>query len=269
MRTQRDAPRAAGRIGLVARGVVYCVAAVLGVRLVLGAHERVDKEGAIQGVARQPLGVVLLALLLIGFLGYAAWRFARAVTGAPEGGKRKEGAADAGKRALEVGRGLLYIVLAWTTARFILERKQSHAPNETEREWTATLLESSVGRWIVIAAGALLLGIGIWLIVRAFRMKFVEKLDLADAPEELRGPIKAVGAAGYFVRGLVAGAIGWFVFRAAVEFDPNEAVGVDGALKRLLNESWGRPLVLALSAGLLAFGLFSFVEARYRKVLEG
>ena len=77
-----------------------------------------------------------------------------------------------------------------------------------------------------------------------------------------------MGAVGYTVRGVVAGVIGWFVLRAALEFDPREAVGVDGALKRMLDESWGRPLVLVLSLGLLAFGLFSFVEARYRKVLE-
>ena len=105
--------------------------------------------------------------MLIGFVGYAVWRFARAITGASEGGSRKHGAADATKRGLEIGRGLLYVALAWTTVRFIMDRRVGEEPNETEREWTARLLESTVGRWVVIAASVALLGIGVWWLTRA------------------------------------------------------------------------------------------------------
>jgi hypothetical protein len=63
--------------------------------------------------------------------------------------------------------------------------------------------------------------------------------------------------------------IGFFFVRAAVTYNPDEAVGVDGALKRLLEQTGGRLLVLGIAFGLLAFGVFSFVEARWRKVLEG
>jgi hypothetical protein len=275
-RTGRTADRAeeaseyAGRAGLGARGIVYCAAAVLAARVALGSSgERVDKEGAIAGVARQPFGSALVVVLIAGFLGYAVWRVARAITGASEGGSQRTGASGAAKRALDLGRAGLYVVLAWTALRFLVDAPASDGANEREREWTARLLDEPYGEWIVGLAGAVLIGIGAWFVVRGVRQDFTEKLDLSDAPPMLRAPFTWLGTAGHVARGAVVGAIGWFVIAAAVDYDPEEAVGVDGALKRMLGEPWGRPAVVAVAIGLAAFGLFSFVEARYRKVLEG
>jgi hypothetical protein len=270
-RTARsDAAENAGRAGLAARGVLYIAAAVLAFRLVLGVDsERIDKEGAIAGVAHQPLGRVLVLVLVAGFVGYAIWRFARAFSGAAEGGKERDGAGGAAKRALDVGRGLLYLAFAWTALKFVLEGRGSSSPNEQEQDWTARLLERQYGPWLVGAAGLGLIAIGVGLVVQAARTSFAKKLDLSAAPEPLRAPFTWLGVAGHVARGVIIAAVGWFIVQAAAHYDPKEAVGVDGALKRMLDQSWGRPVVLAVAVGMLAFGLFSFVEARYRKILEG
>jgi len=71
---------------------------------------------------------------------------------------------------------------------------------------------------------------------------------------------------GYVARGVVFALIGVFLVRAAWDYDPKEAVGFDGALAKLQQAPYG-PLLLGLTAaGLVAFGLFCLVQARYREV---
>lgn len=62
------------------------------------------------------------------------------------------------------------------------------------------------------------------------------------------------------------GLIGVFLIRAGCQYDPEEAVGIDGALAELAHASYGPFLLGVTAAGLFAFGLYSFVEARYREV---
>ena len=263
----REAATWSGRAGLTSRGVLYCVAGILGTRLATGDHEQVDKDGAIAAVARQPLGRGLVLVLAAGFAGYALWRLTRAATGAREGGSSREGASGAAKRLADVGRALLYVALCGTALRFAFGSSESGS-GEQEREWTAELLERSWGRPLVALAGAVVLGGGAVFAYRGLREKFTDKLRLGEMNELQRRWLPRVGTIGYVARGVVFALIGWFVLQAAVEFDADEAVGVDGALKRLLDEAYGPYLVGLLAAGLLCFGLFCFAEMRWRKVLE-
>lgn len=50
------------------------------------------------------------------------------------------------------------------------------------------------------------------------------------------------------------------------EYDPQEAIGLDGALSKLAAESYGTLLLGTAAAGLLAYGAFCFVQARYRQI---
>ena len=60
--------------------------------------------------------------------------------------------------------------------------------------------------------------------------------------------------------------IGTFLIRAAWQYDPREAIGLDEALAKLAHQEWG-PLWLGLAAlGLVAYGVFSVLQARYRDV---
>jgi hypothetical protein len=65
---------------------------------------------------------------------------------------------------------------------------------------------------------------------------------------------------------VVFGLIGWFLVKAAVEYDPKEAIGLDGALQKLVHQSYGAWLLGITAGGLIAYALFCFVEARYREV---
>ena len=254
---------------MAARGALYCGAGLLAFRLATGWAEDVDRRAVLDRLVDQPAGWILLAALAVGFAGYAVWRFARAITGAREGGKPSDGASDVAHRVADVGRGLLYVGLTATAIKILTRGDNRPSGDQQQKEWTARFLDATGGRVLVGAVGLAILGGGIYLAVKGFRMKFDDKLRLQEMRAWQRTWLPRLGLVGYTARGMVFAVIGFFLVRAAVTYNPDEAVGVDGALKRLLEHAGGRLLVVAIALGLLAFGLFSFVEARWRKILEG
>ena len=261
------AAEGAGRLGLVSRGAMYCIGAFLAIRLVTGADERVDKDGALEALARQRVGSILLVTSAVGFAGYAIWRLIRGVTGAREG-SRSGGRARVAARAADFGRCLIYVVMFVTTVRLLMGGSETAGGEEKERDWTESLLAQSWGRPIVAAAGILAIGIGLVLAWRGLGMKFKEKLDLRRVPSWARGWLPTAGTVDYVARGGVLALVGWFIVSAAIHFDPGEAVGVAGALGRLSGDLYGRLALSVIAAGLLSYGVFSFVEAGFRKVLQ-
>lgn len=257
----------AGRAGLAARGALYCVGAILALRLVTGADERVDKDGALDALARQRIGSLLLGVLALGFAGYAVWRFLRAFTGASEGSSSSENAT-AARRALDVVKGLIYIGLTFTTLRVLFGGRDEVGGPERERDWTITLLQRSWGRPLLLAIGIAVVAAGLLFAARGLQKDFEKSLDSGRVPKWARRLLPVAGTFGYVARGAVVALVGWFIAHAAWEFDPKEAVGVAGALGRLAGELYGRVALSVVAFGLLSFGVFSFVESAYRKVLE-
>ncbi len=248
-----EAQAIAGRTGLIARGVLYCIAALLAARLVAGNDEHVDRQDALHRVVEQPFGKALVGSLAIGFAGYAVWRLLRAwhADGVP-------------KRLADVGRAAIYAVLFFTAVRILFDQPTNGGGDRQEKEWTARVLDVTGGRVVVALVGAALLVAGAVLVWRGVRTTFDDRLRLDAMSGWERRWLPRIGIAGYTARGVVFALIGFFVTRAAVTYDPDEAVGVDGALHRLLEHAIGRAVVLLVAFGLLAFGLFSFVEARWR-----
>lgn len=259
----------AGRVGLAARGALYCVGAVLALRLVTGADERVDKDGALDALARQRIGSVLLVVLALGFAGYAVWRFLRAFTGAREGSSASssKGAAVL-RRLLDVAKGAIYLGLLFTTLRVLFGGRDEVGGAERERDWTVALLQRSWGQPLVLVIGIAVVIAGLAFAARGLQKDFEKSLESGRVPPWARRLLPIAGTVGYVARGGVVALVGWFIAHAAWTFDAKEAVGVAGALGRLAGELYGRVALSAVAFGLLSFGIFSFVEAAYRKVLE-
>jgi hypothetical protein len=74
------------------------------------------------------------------------------------------------------------------------------------------------------------------------------------------------GVIGLPARMVVFTLIGIFVVKAAHDYNPSEAIGLDGALQKLASQSYGSWLLGIVAAGLLAYAVFCFFEARYREV---
>ena len=258
--------KAIGRLGLAARGVVYCVVAGLAVRIATGDFERADKRGAVETIVRQSLGRVMLVVLAIGFTAYAFSCFVKAAAGAAEGGSPRTGASGTAARLVDALKGVTYLGLVGSTLAVALKGDRGGQGGEAEQEWTAELLRHQYGQLLVMLVGVALVGAGFYLLYRGISQSFEENLRMDEMPPWARRPMSLLGTAGYVARGVIIGLIGVFVFIAAVGFDAEESVGVDGALKKVVGQPHGPAMLILVALGLFCFGLFSFVEARYRKV---
>ena len=251
------------RVGLVARGVVYGLIALITAEVALGQRgPRADKGGAFETVARQTHGRVVLVTIAAGLLAHACWRFMQAAFDPAADG-------DDGPRVAQrlgyAGRGLVYLA-AFATAVPLVLGSGGGAP-VGERDVTVRLLALPLGAWIVGLVGLGVLGGGAYILYRAVSRRFQEKLDVGDmGPLEERWVVR-LAVTGLVARGLVFGLVGAFLLRAGVRHDPDRGVGLDATLREVAGKGYGPWLLVLAAVGLLAYGLFSLVEARYRKVL--
>jgi hypothetical protein len=247
------------RLGLVSRGVIWLVVGVLALRIATGDNTRADRNGALQAIADKPLGKPLLVVLVVGFLGYGCWRLLEAAVGHRDA---DEGRDRLLKRLVSLARGVLYLGFAYSTVRFLT----TGSSNDKTKPLTARLMSHTGGRPLVFIVGAAIVIGGLTIAVRAFKQKFADKLDCAKMPDWLERATKVIGTAGLTSRGAVFTMIGAFLIDAAVTFDPNKAKGLDATLKTVAAEAYGRGLLMLAGLGLVAFSLWSFLEARYRKI---
>lgn len=249
------------RAGLAARGVLYSLVGVVALQVAAGRQDqRADKDGALATLARQPLGRLGLAAVAVGFAAYGVWRLLDAVLGTAG----EDGASGWAKRARDLGRAVLYGSFCLTAVRILAGSRGDDGSKEADV--TAAVLRAPLGRVAVGAVGLAVIATGLYNGWRAFSGKYERKLRTAEMGPRLRPAVTAVAAAGLSARMVVFVLVGSFIVKAAVRYDPNEAVGVDGALKRLAARSYGPWLLGVVAAGLLLYGLYLFVEARYRRI---
>ena len=118
----------------------------------------------------------------------------------------------------------------------------------------------------MIAIGAGVICVGLYNGYRGITRKFEEKLRSGELGPGLRRFVVAVGVLGHLARMVVFSIAGWFLIKAALEFDPKKAVGLDGALAELAQQAYGRMLLFTVAVGILAYGVYAVVESRYRRV---
>jgi hypothetical protein len=264
----RDAARSPwtqglARWGLVSKGVLYALVGLIAADVSIGGGERLrDRGGALSTLADTWLGKLLVGAVAAGLLGYALWRFAEALLGRPLEAHEKEGWL---KRAGYVARGLWYLLL-FGIAVSALAGSDEPRGSPREDRFTARILEWPAGRWLVTAVGLAIVGVGAFNLWRALGARFRKNLKLRKLTQLEDRLFTAAGVVGHLARGVVFGLIGLFLVRAAYHYDPKEAIGLDGALAQVLLQDYGDTLLGFVAAGLLAYGFYCFVEARYREV---
>jgi hypothetical protein len=212
---------------------------------------------------------VLLVVLAAGFASYALWRFIQAYAERDDGDGEKGEAKKWGKRAGYIARGLIYAGLTFSTIRILAGSGGQQSQNQKAHKTTATVFDWPAGRWIVGIAGLCILGAGVWNAYRAVTKKFEEKWETGRMSQTERKWGGYAGVAGHLARAVVFGLIGIFVTKAAIDYNPRDAIGLDGALQKLSQHSYGPWLLGLTAAGLICYGLFCLVDARYRDVSTG
>lgn len=247
------------RAGLVARGVVYLIIGVLALELALGeGGKATNQTGALKTVAEQSFGELLLILLAVGLAGYSLWRLLRAAVG--HGAEQQDSTGD---RIAALASGIAYGILAITAVKILTE---SGAGSGTPKGATGGVLDWTGGTAIVAIAGAIMIGVGIYQAYKGLAKKFLEDANTGEMSEGVRKAYTALGVFGHVARAVIFALIGYGLIKAAVDYNPKQAIGLDGALRELADASYGPVLLAAVAIGLSGFAIYSIVDARYRKV---
>jgi hypothetical protein len=255
-----------GRVGWVAKGVVYALTGVLALTLAtdnIGAtpdSDEANQTGAVSKVAQQPFGTTLLWLLAIGLFIYAAWRIVTVVLPAD---------TDTEAWLNRIGytvSAIVYIALGLTAIS--LARQPGTASSEASRQedakieqFTADVLGWSGGRLLIGLLGLVVIAIGFVFAWKGISASFTKHLEQRRVGPFDWHVIKAMGRIGWVGRGVMMALIGWFLLRAAVQFDAAEARGLDDSLRRVADSSVGVVLVLVVAVGLAVYGAFCIITA--------
>jgi len=210
-----------------------------------------------------------LILLAAGFAAYALWRFVQAFAEREDDGSETAEAKKWGKRAGYVGRGLIYASLTYSTMHILAGSGQQQSQDQKANQTTATVLDWPAGRWIVGLAGLAIIGTGLWNLYRGLARTFEDKWRTTQMSQVERKWGARAGVLGHVARFVVFALIGIFVTKAAVDYNPKEAIGLDGALQKLAHQSYGPWLLGVTAAGLICYAIYCLVDARYRDVSTG
>ncbi len=255
-----------GRFGYLAKGLVYVLVGVLAAQAAIGAGgATTDARGVFHRIIQTAYGEFLLGAIAIGLVGYGLWRFVQAGMDTENKGADAQGPLTRGTYVII---GLTHLGLALSAVQLVLGTEvDSSGGDATAQDRTAWLLSQPLGQWLVGLVGIILIGVGLYQLHQAYSAEFLEQLRL----EKMRGTqerwVTRIGRLGFAARGTVFGIVGALLIAAAIHAEPQEARGLGGALATLAEQSFGPWLLGVVAVGLIAYGSYVLVEARYRRMV--
>jgi hypothetical protein len=253
------------RAGLVARGVLYLIIGWIAIQIAFGqSSQQADQAGALHLLGRNPAGEVALWLLAIGFAGMCLWRLTEAIFGAaePDGDKVTI-------RLAALGRVPIYGFIGYGVLKYAIGVGGPKSSDQQTVDLTAKAISHPGGQAAVIVVGVALAGAGLGLIWTFARTKFMKKLNTSEMSPRTEKVVIWLGRVGGVARGVVFVTAGVFLVIAAADAQPQQAKGVDSALRALTRTPFGPWLLLIVAIGLVTFGAYSCCEARWRRVQPG
>ncbi|AUI59224.1 hypothetical protein B1H26_20495 [Amycolatopsis sp. BJA-103] len=244
------------RGGLVCYAVVHLLVAWLAAQVALGDKARADKAGALQVVVAEG-GAWLLWLIAAGLAVLALWQLSEAATGHRHVDARRRTV----RRIVSGIEVVLYGLVSYSAVKVAIS-----GADDGQGSMVADILAESYGQVLVTVVGIGVVAVAVFLAQRGFRKTFVRELDFGKASGTTRTTTIRLGQVGWIALSAAYGTIGVLTVIAAVTFDPAKASGLDAALKTLVAQPYGGPMLLTLAAGIAAFGAFALLDARFRKI---
>lgn len=245
------------RVGLIAYGVVHLLIAWVAVQLALGNEEgSASSDGALSQLAQTPIGGPLLYVVAAGFGALVLWQLIEAVAGHRD----EDGKKLVIKRLGSAMKVVLYGLLGWSALKVALG---SGSDGDSTDTLTAKIMAMPGGQLLVGLVGVAILAYGARLIYRGLSEDFVDKLKASGRVGDAGRAFVLLGKAGYVSKGLALFAVAGLFLWAAWTQDPQKSGGLDQALHKVLQQPFGAPALIALGAGIAAYGLFAFAWARH------
>lgn len=249
------------RVGFVAKGLLYAVIGVLaGCAGLRHGGETTDTRGAMAKLLALPFGRPLLVTLAVGLVGYAVWRFVEGIADPDGRGNDPKGLA---LRSSFVARGAVHLWLAFSAVKAAMGHPSSSGGTRSEAA-TATAFRLPKGEWLVTIVALGIAAFGAYQLYRGAAAKLNRDVDESGVEREAGSWLIVVSRIGIAARGAVFMAIGWLLFRAGRDHDPKQAGGIADALNALAD--LGRWPFVGIAAGLIAYGVYQLLSARYRRI---
>lgn len=262
MAAERSGLVVLARLGYAARGAVSLMVGGLALLAAFGrGGGATGSKGALVALPDHLWGQILLGAIALGLFGFALWRLLQSLLDADGLGRDWKAL---GKRAGQLVSAAIYGGLGAFAVSLLLGQGSAGQEEQSARDWTAWLMAQPLGRWLVAAVGAGVLAGAAGSAAKAWTGSFRHELSCDGATAAWVVPL---GRLGFAARAAVFLVVGAFLLIAAYHANPSEARGLGGALVALRDQPFGAALFAAVAAGLAAFGIFEFAEARYRRMV--
>lgn len=249
------------RVGYASKGIIYVV---IGILAALGAFGlgggTTDMRGVLSWILARPFGRIIVAISVVGLLGYSIWRLIGAWRDTEHRGRSRKGIA---LRLGQAGSGAIAIGLAVQAWRVVTGE---FGDTGSVEKWTTRIIMAPAGRWMV---GLIGLGVGAYAVFqfyKAYSSNVTKHLHLWSVDEVWEGRFERIARFGLAARGLVFLVIGWFLVGAAIKFSGESSHGIESALDALSEFRYGAALLSIVAFGLVSYGLMQLINARWRRV---
>jgi hypothetical protein len=255
------------RLGWVAKGIVYLLLGVLAIPIAQEGRGQDDsgtgesqasQTGAVARIADSMFGELALWLIAVGLMLYVLWRLVSIALPAENSAKAWL------TRIGYLISALVYTAVAWTAVSYARaggSSGQGGSEDSRIERWTAEWLQKTAGQWLIGTVGVIVVAVGLAFIYRGLTADFRKELEPRGVGPVSYDAIVTLGRIGWVGRGVMMGIVGWFLTRAAIKFRPDEASGIDGALREATATGWGRGLVWVVAIGLAVYGVYCIISA--------
>jgi hypothetical protein len=247
------------RTGYAVNGILHLLIGgiAIGVASGAGSGGEADQSGALGALASAPGGVFVLWVVVVGLAALGVWQLLSAAL-VRESDAKKRAAHIAG----ELGKAVAYLAIAATALTFARGGSSNSASSTSS--FSASLLASPGGVFLLVILGLGVLAIGVVFVVRGVRQSFTKHIRVPGGTAG--NAVVALGVVGYVAKGIAVGVVGILFIAAAATANASQATGLDGALKALLGLPFGGVILVVVGLGVIAYGLYCFARARLAKL---
>lgn len=245
------------RLGYGVRGLIYITMGLLALNVTLGkGGSPPDQQDAIAAIGRQPAGLVLLWVVLIGLVSYSLWGVIRAVLDPLQKGHDLKGLVTRGAYLLSA---VSYAILVLPTYGFISGAGRTAQSGAQSQQSLADIMSKSWGHVAIGAIGLVVIASGLYQVYQGFNSSFDKQFKTyAMTAGEVKWATQ-LGRFGTAIRGFIFALIGVLLLQAATQTGSGQAIGIDAALATLLRQPYGIWLLGIVALGFMAFGVFSML----------
>ena len=249
------------RMGYAGRGLVYLTVAGFSLYAIWRGGQAESTESALVDLEDTTGGGIVLILIFIGMLAYAAWRVIDAIWDLDDHGGDAKGIA--ARIAIAV-TGLFHLSIAGAAFSLLFAGGGSGSGSDGSSLQGAlsALMQWPGGRWVAAAAGLVVLGAASYFFYKGWKETYRRHLVANHFTTHWNGALRA----GLFAHGAIVAIVGGLILYAAWQANAGAAGGTGEAFDWLTAQPYGRILVGIICVGLVGFALFCFVNAVWRVV---